>query len=620
MSPSPCSVDPLVRSFVASIFRRRCARCELIILVASSLALLFAVHYFDLDRALDRWSDKHHWLGVGLNEIIFVSGIMCVGSAIFSLRRWHELAVEMAARRQAEDSRNQLAAIVEFSNDAIIGKDLNGIITSWNAAAENLYDYSAAEAIGRSVELIIPTDRSHEWQEILEKIREGEHISHFETERVGKNGQRINVSLSVSPIKSVTGDVVGAAVIARDISERQRLQQQLLQSRKVEAIGRLAGGVAHDFNNILTTIIGYCDLTREELGADHSARVNIEEIAGAAERAASLTRQLLAFSRKQTLQPKILDLNAVIENLDKMLRRVIGEDVELITKLTPNLGRVKADPGQIEQVIMNLAVNARDAMPNGGRLLLETASVTLDAASAHLPEDVRPGNYVMIAVTDTGTGMTDEVKARVFEPFFTTKPRGQGTGLGLPTCYGIIKQSGGHISVYSEFTHGTTFKIFLPRIADPTAPCSPAPPSVTQRRGTETILLVEDDSAVRTLNARLLRSAGYTVVEADNGRTALRLTDERKGDGIDLLLTDVIMPEMGGKELAQRLQAAYPKMKVMFCSGYTQEAIDRGGVLNPHTAFLQKPFTPALLTQKIREVLDTQPTAVRDANSVTSAG
>ncbi|HTS19711.1 MAG TPA: PAS domain S-box protein [Verrucomicrobiae bacterium] len=605
MSSTACRLDTRFRSFTGGLLRRRCARCELIVLALISVALLIAVHYFNLDSVLDRWSEGHHWLGVGLNEVIFALGILSIGLAIFSLRRWRELADEMAARREAEDSRIRLAAIVEFSNDAIVGKDLNGIITSWNAAAERLYGYPAAEAIGRPVDLIIPTDRSHEWRDILDRTRRGEHISHFETERVGKGGRKLNVSLSVSPIKGSSGDIVGAAVIARDISERLRLQQQLLQSRKVEAIGRLAGGVAHDFNNILTTIIGYCDLTREELGDGHSARTNIDEISGAAERAASLTRQLLAFSRKQTMQPKVLDLNAVLENLDKLLRRLIGEDIELVTKLAPDLGRVKADPGQIEQVIMNLAVNAREAMPNGGQLLLETAAVTLDRESAHLPEDVQPGEYVMIAVTDTGVGMTEEVKTRVFEPFFTTKPQGQGTGLGLSMCYGIIKQSGGHISVYSELNHGTTFKIFLARVAESAAQNSAALPAVPVKRGTETILLVEDDPAVRTLNARLLRANGYTVVEANNGRDALRVAEQQPSGGIDLLLTDVIMPEMGGKELAQRFQTVYPKMKVLFCSGYTQEAIDRGGVLDPETAFLQKPFTPTTLTWKIREVLGT---------------
>jgi two-component system cell cycle sensor histidine kinase/response regulator CckA len=520
---------------------------------------------------------------------------------------WYQgITRDITARKQAEESRVRLAAIVESSEDAIIGKDLHGTILSWNAAAERLYGYSAAEARGQSIQLIIPADRPQEGQEILERIRRGEHISHFETIRIGKNRNPIDVSLSVSPIKDASGTIVGASTIAHDITERKRQQQQLLQSQKVEAVGRLAGGVAHDFNNILTTIIGYCELTRDRLSADHDARANIEEIAAAAERAASLTRQLLAFSRKQTLQPKVLDLNAVVGNLDKMLRRLIGEDVELLTKLAPNLQRVKADPGQIEQVIMNLAVNARDAMPHGGRLLVETANASLHEDYARLHEDVRPGEYVVLTVTDTGCGMSEEVKTRLFEPFFTTKPQGQGTGLGLATCYGVVKQSGGHINVYSELNRGTTVKIYLPHVPEP-ASASPTTPNATGNASDhETILLVEDDASVRGLNARLLRAKGYTVIEASNGKEALGVADQGANGDIKLLLTDVIMPEMGGKELAQRFRATHPNTKVLFCSGYKQEAIDRGGELEPGFAFLQKPFTPGLLARKVREVLDDQ--------------
>ncbi|HTS19712.1 MAG TPA: PAS domain S-box protein [Verrucomicrobiae bacterium] len=511
---------------------------------------------------------------------------------------------DVTERRRIEDVLLQLAAIVESSEDAIFGTDLRGSITTWNAGAERLFGYSAREATGRSVEMIIPPERARERREVLGMIAHAERISQFETVCLMKKGNHVDVSISVSPIKDASGQIVGASTIARDISERNRLQQQLQQAQKVEAIGRLAGGVAHDFNNILTTIIGYCDLLREELGVQDNARANVEEISAAAERAASLTRQLLAFSRKQTLQPKVLDLNAVIGNLDKMLRRLIGEDVDLITKLAPDLGRVKADPGQIEQVLMNLAVNARDAMPDGGKLLIETANATLDSETACLPQDVTSGDYVMIAVTDTGTGMTEEVKAHLFEPFFTTKPQGHGTGLGLSTCYGIVKQSGGHIHVYSEVGHGTTFKVCLPRISEGALMDTPGAPMVVHKDGSETILLVEDDLSVRGLSARLLRSKGYNVVEASNGQEALRVAQERNPGEISLLLTDVIMPEMGGRELADQFRATHPNTKILFCSGYTQEAIDRGGELEPGTAFLQKPFTPSALNQKIREVLD----------------
>jgi len=518
---------------------------------------------------------------------------------------WYQAILrDITERRLAEASHLRLAAIVESSQDAIFGTDLNGIITSWNASAERLYGYSAGEMIGQSIQLIIPPDRSDEKQAVLSRIARGESVHQFETNCLSKNGTRIDVSISASPIEDASGAIVGASTIAHDITEHKRLQQQVLQSQKVEAIGRLAGGVAHDFNNILTTIIGYCELTRDQLGTDHEARANIEEIAAAAERAASLTRQLLAFSRKQTLQPKVLDLNAVVSNLDNMLRRLIGEDIEFITKLAPDLQTVKADPGQIEQVIMNLAVNARDAMPQGGRLIVETANASLDREYARLHEDVRAGEHVMLAVTDTGCGMSDEVKARLFEPFFTTKPQGQGTGLGLATCYGVVKQSGGHINVYSEVNRGTTFKVYLPCASQLMSHSASTTRATGRASGHETILLVEDDASVRGLNARLLRAKGYTVIEASNGKEALGMVAQGANGDIKLLLTDVIMPEMGGKELAQRFRATHPQTKVLFCSGYTQEAIDRGGELEPGTAFLQKPFTPVLLASKVREVLD----------------
>ncbi|HVM59964.1 MAG TPA: PAS domain S-box protein [Verrucomicrobiae bacterium] len=511
---------------------------------------------------------------------------------------------DITERKGAEGVRLELAAIIESSEDAIFATNLDGTITTWNAAAERLFGYSATEATGQPVQMIIPPERAHEKQEIFGRIASGRRVSQLEMVCLTKKGHHTDISISVSPIRDASGNIVGASTIARDISERKRLQQQLQQSQKVEAIGRLAGGVAHDFNNILTTIIGYCDLTREEVDVRGNARTNIEEIAAAAERAASLTRQLLAFSRKQTLQPKVLDLNAVVGNLDKMLRRLIGEDVDLITKLTTDLGRVRADPGQIEQVIMNLAVNARDAMPDGGKLLIETANIKLDSETMLLPQDVPTGAYVMIAVTDTGTGMTEEVKAHLFEPFFTTKPQGHGTGLGLSTCYGIVKQSGGHIHVYSEVGRGTTFKVYLPRILEGAPMDMPESAAVAHPKGTETILLVEDDQSVRGLSARLLRSKGYNVVEASNGQEALYVAKQRAPGEIALLLTDVIMPEMGGRELADQFRAVHPNAKVLFCSGYTQEAIDRGGELEPGTAFLQKPYTPSVLGQKIREVLD----------------
>lgn len=411
-------------------------------------------------------------------------------------------------------------------------------------------------------------------------------------------------------VKDDAGQPVFLHGVMRDVTESKQLQEQLLQSQKMQSVGRLAGGVAHDFNNILTAITGYCELSLRRVVREDPLHRNIEQILKAAERAANLTRQLLAFSRKQTLQPKVFDLNTVVADMDKMLRRLIGEDIELHTLLARGIGRVKADPGQIEQVIMNLAVNARDAMPRGGCLTIETADITLDANYARQRSEVVPGPYVMIAVTDTGTGMTEEVRAHLFEPFFTTKSQGQGTGLGLATCYGIIKQSGGHISVYTEAGKGTTFKVYLPRVeADLDAPAKADEASRPPVGGTESVLLVEDEPVLRELASFVLRELGYPVVEAANGLEALRLVDSQGDRRFDLVVTDVIMPQMGGKELADQLRARNHNAKVLFMSGYTEDAIVNHGVLEPGIAFLQKPFTPAELARKVRETLDRSPAA-----------
>jgi nitrogen-specific signal transduction histidine kinase/ActR/RegA family two-component response regulator len=381
------------------------------------------------------------------------------------------------------------------------------------------------------------------------------------------------------------------------------LQEQLRQSQKMEAIGQLAGGVAHDFNNILTVIKGYSQLSLTEMKEEDPFRENIEEIKKSADLAANLTRQLLAFSRRQIMEMKILDLNDLIKNLDKMLRRVIGEDIELVTLLTEDLGRVNADPGQIEQVIMNLAVNARDAMSKGGKLTIETADVELDEEYTRAHIAVKPGAYVMLSVSDSGMGMTQEVRDRVFEPFFTMKEKGKGTGLGLSTVYGIVKQSGGNIWVYSEPGKGTTFKVYLPRVDEPLGEIKEKVVEEELPRGSETILIVEDGEDVLKLAGRILNRQGYTVLETTNGSEALRICKEEK-QPIHLILTDVVMPQMSGRELIERCREVRQDFKAIYMSGYTDNTITHHGILEKGMNYIQKPFTIEILTRKVRQVLD----------------
>ena len=394
-----------------------------------------------------------------------------------------------------------------------------------------------------------------------------------------------------------------ATDLRRAATQQRRLEEQLMQSQKMEGIGRLAGGVAHDFNNLLTAILGYAELMESQLEDDEGLRSELREIRLAGERAAALTRQLLAFSRRQVLQPRILDLNIVVASVEKMLARLIGEDVRLVTRLEPALGNVKADPGQLEQVLMNLAVNARDAMPEGGTLTFETANAVLDVDFAAVHPGALPGDYVVLVVTDTGTGMTGEVRSHAFEPFFTTKERGKGTGLGLATAYGIVKQSGGYITVDSEAGRGTTFRIYLPRVEGAVVVPGRSASSSLSSVGTETILLVEDEAGVRRLSLTVLRTQGYVVLEAASGDIALEVARSETGP-IHLVVTDVVMPGMSGRELWDRLRVLRPDSRVLFMSGYTDDVIARHGVLEPGIAFLQKPFTPLGLAQKVREVLD----------------
>jgi PAS domain S-box-containing protein len=632
---------------------------------------------------------------------------------------------DLTDRKRAEDSRARLAAIVESSEDAIIGWTLGGIVTSWNAGAEKMYGYASSEAVGKTVSFYIPPEKANEAAHIFERIKRGEGVQHLETVRIRKDGRPVEVSLTISPVRNSAGRVVAASTIAWDITERKRseesirkllraveqsenaifmtdpggrityvnpafekiygysreesigktprilksgkhdagfyaafwrrllagetvrgeivnqrkdgrlvtveesvnsvfdadgrrigfiavqddvterrlLESQFRQAQKMEAVGQLAGGVAHDFNNLLTAILGNVELLSEELGRESNASELIAEIRGAGERAAALTRQLLAFSRKQILEFRVLDLNELVRNFESLLARLLGEDVELAVRLDPNAGRVRADWNQIEQVIMNLAVNARDAMPRGGVLTIETLGVTLDEEYAREHATVVPGPQVMLAVSDTGVGMTEETKARVFEPFFTTKGMGRGTGLGLATVYGIVKQSGGHIWLYSERGKGTTFKVYFPRVEEPASAARPHHAMPPARGGNETILLVEDERGVRTLCIRLLKSRGYNVLEAASAEEALEKARSHDGP-IHLLLTDVVMPDTGGADLASRVAKLRPAIKLLYMSGYTDEAISRKGLLAEGVHFLQKPFTPEALAEKVREALE----------------
>ncbi|NIO07226.1 MAG: response regulator, partial [Deltaproteobacteria bacterium] len=451
-------------------------------------------------------------------------------------------------------------------------------------------------------QMIVPEDRDRA-KENIRRILSGEKLGGNEYQALRKDGSTFPVIIYSSPIIR-EGRPVGLRGIIVDITEHKRLEAELLWSQKMETVGRLAGGVAHDFNNLLSIIQGNAELALMEPYLGDRIKNDLQEILKASSRAAKLTQQLLVFSRRQLIEPRVINLNEVLQNADIMLRRLIGEDIELVTIPAEDLGQIKVDPGQLEQVIVNLAVNARDAMPEGGKLTLKTANVTFDEGYTRHHSGVNPGEYAMLSVSDTGVGMTEEVKAHLFEPFFTTKDMGKGTGLGLATCYSIVKQSGGNLWAYSEPGKGTTFKIYLPRVEEDGEALPKRDAKGYLPRGTETVLLVEDESSVRDVTTRTLREQGYTVLEAANGDEALEVASKHGVERIHLLLTDVVMPQMGGKALARRLKAQHPDMRVVFFSGYPGEAIAHHGVLDSGVVFLQKPFSPAVLARKVREVLD----------------
>ncbi len=511
------------------------------------------------------------------------------------------------AQEQLQESQTRLAGVIGSAMDAVISIDSEQRIQIFNAAAEKMFHCSAAQAIGQSINRFIPERfRSAHTEHIVKYGQTGEtnRVMDALGEIIGlrATGEEFPVEASISQIKSSGQKLF--TVILRDITERKRLEMQLRQAQKMEAIGRLAGGIAHDFNNVLTAILGYTRLLLDDLPPHDPHHRDLESIHQAGERAATLTRQLLAFSRQQPMLARPLDLNLVVTNLHKLLHRLIGEDVELITHLDPALGLIQADLGQTEQVIMNLVVNARDAMPQGGKLVIETANFEVDADFARLHLGLYPGPYIVLTVSDTGHGMDAATLSRIFEPFFTTKELGQGTGLGLATVYGIVQQSGGAIWVYSEVEQGATFKIYFPRLTEPVQIPPPPPQTTTVPGGSETILLAEDEVGVRELVAETLRRNGYTVLVAANGPEALRLSEQYQ-QPIHLLVTDVVMPGMSGWALVEQLGSQRPEMKHLFISGYTGDMIAHHGVLEAaDLILLQKPFSPDTLARKVREVLD----------------
>jgi PAS domain S-box-containing protein len=517
--------------------------------------------------------------------------------------RFVGVADDMTDRKLAEAESAKLAAIIEYADDAIVSLTLNGTVISWNEGAERLYGYSAEEMIGHTILNLSPRDKYEEHSGIMARAKKGERVAAFETMRLRKDGTLVPVSLSASPVEVQSGKVTGVSKISHDISKVKLLEEQFRQAQKMEAVGTLAGGVAHDFNNLLTIINGYSEMLLDELSNDSPLRALVAEIHRAGERAGNLTRQLLAYSRKQILEPKVLNLNAIVIDTEMLLRRLIGEDIILTTVLDPALRPVTADPGQIQQVLMNLAVNARDAMPQGGRLTIETRHVVLDERYHQTHAQTQPGEYSMVAVTDTGTGMDEATRTRIFEPFFTTKGEGSGTGLGMAVVHGVVRQSGGEIEVYSELGKGTAFKAYFPVSKEALVAGKSSSGVMNMPPGAETILLVEDEDAVRALARHILQSCGYTLLEAGNGEEAIRVAQGHK-EPIHLVVSDVVMPLLGGRQLAEQLEAMRPGLKTLFLSGYTDDAVVRHGILQADTAFLQKPFSPAALAQKVRSVLD----------------
>ena len=519
------------------------------------------------------------------------------------LRRTLKYAIE---RTRAENSARQCEQrfhdLFENAKDILFTLDLEGNVTSLNKSAEEVMGWSKMEALQINIKNLVAPEHLNLCCQMMQRILNEEPLQHFEISMLRKDGRKVLLQTSARLLYS-NGQKEGIQGMARDITERRHLENMARQSQKLEAIGRLSGGLAHDFNNLLCVISGHTELLTEQMEPAHPSLKNLSQIKKAVDSASSLTRQLLAFSRKQVFHPRVLDLNAIVIETEKLLGRLIGEHIEFFTSLHPTLGHVRVDPVQVEQVIVNLVLNARDAMPQGGKLTIETCNVELGEGARSTRAIVPAGNYVVLAVTDNGCGMDEETQSRIFEPFYTTKELGKGTGLGLATVYGIVKQSGGFIWVYSEPGQGTTFKVYLPRVDNPPTPLPSANMQTEIRKGTETILLVENAEPLRTLAKEFLKGGGYAVLEAENGKEALRIASAFGGT-IHLLLTDVIMPGMGGKQLAMHLSGLRPETRVLYMSGYPNDGIVQSGILASGVLLLEKPFTREILLRRVRQVLD----------------
>ena len=564
----------------------------------------WALRWTELKQKGSARSEAHYATRDGRSIPVEVAfSFLAVGEHEYVVVSVHNIELRRRVIEEGRETSQLLSVLFDSAPMAIVGIEPDGTVKTWNVAATRIFGWTADEVIGKQLPFV-PRDRPAEFLQHREALMEGEAHTGIERHCITKTGDEIQVRMSLVPLRGADGEISGLVGLLEDITEQKRLEAQLLQAQRLENIGRLAGAVAHDFNNLLTVINGYGELALSQLDPRDPLHESVHEIKAAGDRAASLTQQLLAFSRRQVLQPKVLDIGAVVTELEGMLRRLIGEDIELVLGRDPYMGMVKADPVQVHQVIMNLAVNARDAMPSGGRLAIETCNVDLGNEITRIQPDIKPGPYVMLSVTDNGSGMDEATQSRLFEPFFTTKAPGKGTGLGLSTVYGIVKQSGGHITVDSEVGRGTSFRVYLPRVEAAEIPDSASSRQGVVAPGTETLLLVEDQQEVRQLALQVLEIYGYKVLAAANGDQALEIA--RANPDIDLMVTDVVMPGMTGPQLAQNLLEIRPNLKVIFMSGYADAAMAPSDV--PEGAgYLQKPFAPETLARQVREVLDSRP-------------